>query len=185
MMNQIEVKHDEINTFYKAQKITLYVLLGLTYSAFKGTQLGRIQAITNFNYTLHELLFVSMTLAFYLGPVIFLVYLFLFTVYVKRRGKRRFNIKSIVKVFTIIASIIGILIVMNHQSKEVSTAGIFILEQKVLVDGKYYLVIDDRHIKVSRNEFQLAEVNKEYLVSFVWNSRSPQNGLLETIEPVK
>jgi hypothetical protein len=47
------------------------------------------------------------------------------------------------------------------------------------------LVIDDRHIKVSRNEFQLAEVNKEYLVSFVWNPQSSQIGLLETIEPVK
>jgi cation transport ATPase len=185
MMNQNEDDHNKLQKLYKAQKVALYVLLGLIYSGFLGTQLGRIQAITDFNYTLHELLFVPMTLAFYLGPVIFLVYLFLFTMYVKRRGKRRFKIKSIVKVFTITASIIGILIMMNHQSKEVSTAGIFVLEQKLLVDGKYYLVIDDRHIKVSRNEYQLAEVNKEYLISFLWNSRSPQNGLLESIEPVK
>jgi hypothetical protein len=73
---------------------------------------------------------------------------------------------------------------VNHQSKEVSTAGIFVLEQKLLVDGEYYLVIDERQIKVSRNEYQLAEVENEYLVSFIWNSRS-QKGILETIEPVK
>jgi hypothetical protein len=185
MMNQNEDDHNKLQKLYKAQKVALYVFLGLIYSGFIGTQLGRIQAISDFNYTLHELLFVPATLAFYLGPVIFLVYLFLFTVYVKRQGMRHFKVKSRVKALTIIASFIGILIVMNYQSKEVSTAGIFILEQKLLVDGKYYLVIDDRHIKVSRNGYQLAEVNKEYLVSFVWNSRSPQNSLLETIEPVK
>jgi hypothetical protein len=185
MMNQNEGHHNKLKKLYETQKVALHVLLGLIYSAFIGTQLGRIQAISDFNYTVHELLFLPMTLAFYLGPVIFLVYLFLFTMYVKRRGKRSFKIKSIFKAFTIIASILAILIVVNHQSKEVSAAGIFVLEQKLLVDGEYYLVIGDKHIKVSRNEYQLAEVNKEYLVSFVWNPQSSQNGLLETIEPVK
>jgi hypothetical protein len=185
MMNQNEGDHNKLQKLYKAQKVALYVMLGLIYSGFLGTQLGRIQAISDFNYTLHELLFLPATLATYLGPLMFVVYLFLFIKYVKRRGRSSFEIKSTVKAFTIIASIVAILIVVNHQSKEVSTAGIFVLEQKLLVDGEYYLVIDDRHIKVSRNEYQLAEVNKEYLVSFVWNPQSSQNGLLETIEPVK
>jgi hypothetical protein len=183
MMNQNE--GHKLKKLYETQKVALHVLLGLIYSAFIGTQLGRIQAISDFNYTLHELLFLPATLAFYLGPLMFIIYLFLFIKYVKRRGRSRFEIKSTVKAFTIIASIVAILIVVNHQSKEVSTAGIFVLEQKLLVDGEYYLVIDDRHIKVSRNEYQLAEVNKEYLVSFVWNPQSSQIGLLETIEPVK
>lgn len=184
-MNQIESVHKELNKLYKAQRIALFVILGLIYSAFIGTQLGRIRAITDFNYTLHELLFVPATLALYLGPVLFLVYLYLFIKYVKRRGRRSLQLISTVKTVTIIASIMTILIILNHQSHEVSTGGIFVLEQKLLVDGNYYLVIDERHINVSRNEYQLAEVGKKYLVSFIWNSRSPQNGLLETIEPLK
>jgi hypothetical protein len=184
MMNQNEGDHNKLQKLYKAQKVALYVLLGLIYSGFLGTQLGRIQAISDFNYTLHELLLVPATLALYLGPVMFLVYFYLLIKYIKKRERGHWGIKSAAKTISVIASIVAILIFMNHQSHEVSTAGIFVLEQKHLVEGKYYLVIDERQIKVSRNEYQLAEVENEYLVSFIWNSRS-QKGILETIEPVK
>lgn len=184
MMNQNEGDHNKLQKLYKAQKVALYVLLGLIYSGFLGTQLGRIQTISDFNYTLHELLFVPATLAIYLGPLVFLVYLYLFLKYIKKRGKGRIKIMSAAKTISLIASIVSILIIINHQSYEVSTAGIFVLEQKHLAEGSYYLVIDERQIKVSRNEYQLAEVEKEYLISFIWNSRS-QKGILETIETVK
>jgi hypothetical protein len=116
----------------------LHVLLGLIYSAFIGTQLGRIQAISDFNYTLHELLLVPATLALYLGPVMFLVHFYLL---IKKRERGHWGIKSAAKTISVIASIVAILIIMNHQSHEVSTAGIFVLEQKHLVEGKYYLVL--------------------------------------------
>ncbi|ANX14085.1 hypothetical protein ABE41_018900 [Fictibacillus arsenicus] len=183
-MNQNEGHHNKLQKLYETQKVALYVLLGLIYSGFLGTQLGRIQAISDFNYTLHELLFVPATLALYLGPVMFLVYFYLLIKYIKKRERGHWGIKSAAKTISVIASIVAILIIMNHQSHEVSTAGIFVLEQKHLVEGKYYLVIDERQIKVSRNEYQLAEVENEYLVSFIWNSRS-KKGILETIEPVK
>jgi hypothetical protein len=184
MMNQNEGHHNKLKKLYETQKVALHVLLGLIYSAFIGTQLGRIQAISDFNYTLHELLFILATIALYFGPVMFLVYLYLLIKYIKKRERGHWGIKSAAKTISVIASIVAILIIMNHQSHEVSTAGIFVLEQKHLVEGKYYLVIDERQIKVSRNEYQLAEVENEYLVSFIWNSRS-QKGILETIEPVK
>jgi hypothetical protein len=184
MMNQNEGHHNKLKKLYETQKVALHMLLGLIYSAFIGTQLGRIQAISDFNYTLHELLFIPATIALYFGPVMFLVYLYLLIKYIKKRERGHWGIKSAAKTISVIASIVAILIIMNHQSHEVSTAGIFVLEQKHLVEGKYYLVIDERQIKVSRNEYQLAEVENEYLVSFIWNSRS-QKGILETIEPVK
>jgi heme/copper-type cytochrome/quinol oxidase subunit 2 len=168
-----------------AQKLALYWLLGLIYSAFIGVQLGRIQAITNFNYTLHEMLLIPATLALYIGPVVFIIYLYYLIKYLRKGGRQKGNFISKVKAIIVIVSIIIIASITAHQSHEVHTGGIFELEEKLYEEGKYYLVFDDKKLKVSMNEYQLVEVNEEYLVSFIWNSRTPNKGRLETIEPIK
>ncbi|MBU8878885.1 hypothetical protein BGM26_07790 [Bacillus sp. FJAT-29790] len=170
---------------FRAQKLALYWLLGLIYSGFIGLQLGRIQAIADFNYSLHEILYVPFNLAIFLVPVVFLIYLYHVIKYLRKRRRQKGNLKTKVKAIMVIISIIFIFSITNHQFHEVSTGGIFVLKQKLHEEGKYYLVFDDKKISVSVNEFQLVEVNQQYLVSFVWNSRSPNKGRLKTIEPFK
>jgi hypothetical protein len=184
-MNEFTDKEQELQKLYKVQKSILYVLLGLIYSAFIGMQLGRIQAIADYSYSLHELLYFPATVAIYLVPVMFLVYLYHLIKYVMKKERKKPRLLSAVKGILVMISVFVIMFIVNYQSHEVSTGGVFVLEQKILDEGKYYLVFEDKKIRVSMNEFQLAEVKKEYAVSFVWNSRSPDKGQLETIEPIK
>ena len=174
----------DIRKLFKAQKISLYWLLGIIYTSFLGTQLGRIQAITDFNYSLHEMLYIPATLSIFLVPIVFLVYMYFVIKYLRKRGIQKPNLKTGVKAVLVIISLITIFLIKNYQSNETFTGGIFEIEQKIQEDTKYYLVLNDKKIKVSRNEFYLVDVHKEYLVNFVWNSQSPNEGRLETIEPI-
>ena len=60
----------------------------------------------------------------------------------------------------------------------------FKVEQKLYEDRKYYLVIEDKKVKISYNEFELIDENQEYLIGFVWNKQTPNKGKLLTIKPL-
>ncbi|WP_332651692.1 hypothetical protein [Lysinibacillus sp. 54212] len=181
----INGKDRHVQKLYKAQKLTLYWLLGLIYSGFIGFQLGRIQAIADFNYNLHELMFVPATIALFVVPVLFLIYLYFLIKYLLGRGKQKMSLKTSTLAGLVVVSIIGIVFITGYQSLEVSTSGIFEVDQKLQEERKYYLVFDDQRVSVSYNEFQLVEENQQYLISFVWNKRTPNEGRLETIEPLR
>ncbi|MEK4425576.1 hypothetical protein [Solibacillus sp. FSL K6-1523] len=174
-----------IQKLYKTQKFALYWLLGLIYSGFIGLQLGRIQAITDINYTLHELMFVPTSIAMFTVPVVFLIYIYFLIKYLVARGKQKANLTAVSKVVLVIASLIVVVSITVPQSFEVHTTGIFEVEKKLHEDRKYYLVIDDTKVRVSQNEFHLIDENQQYLISFVWNKRTPNKGQLEMIEPFK
>jgi hypothetical protein len=184
-MNLSNEDEKNIQKSFKAQKLSLYWLLGLIYSGFIGFQFGNIQAIADFNYGLHEMLYLPVNLAIFFVPFVFLIYLFNVINYLRKRGKQKGNLKTRVKAIMVIVSIIVIFSITNHQFHEVSTGGVFELEQKLYEERKYYLVFEDKKIRVSAIEYQLVELNQQYLVSFVWNSRSPNKGRLESIEPIK
>ncbi|MFJ5624579.1 hypothetical protein ACIQD3_18025 [Peribacillus loiseleuriae] len=175
----------DLRKLYEAQKVVLYWLLGLIYLAFIGLQLGRVQAIADFNYSLHELMYTPFNLALFIVPIMFLIYLYYSINYSRKRGRKKGNIKARIKAVVVIISVITILSITNHQFHEVSTEGVFKLEEKLHEEGQYFLVFDDKKIKVSINEYQLVEINENYVVSFIWNLRTPNKGRLETIEPFK
>lgn len=170
---------------YRAQKITLYFILILLYSAFIGLQLGRIQAISDFNYTLHELLYIPINIAIFVIPVLLLIYLFLVMKYLRKRGKQKIKPNTLVKSILVILSVVIIFVITIHQFHEVSTSGIFEVQDKVYEDGKYYLVINDRKIRVTHNEYQLVLDHERYFATFIWNKRTPNKGKLETIQQLE
>ena len=86
--------------------MALYWLLGFIYSGFIGLQLGRIQAIADFNYNLHELMYVPFTIALFVVPVVFLIYIYLLIKYLLGRGKQKTNLKTSTQAVLVIASII-------------------------------------------------------------------------------
>ena len=163
----------------------LYWLLALIYLSFIGLQLGRIQAIADFNYSLHEIMYLPFNIAIFVVPALFLIYIFLFIKYLRKRGRKKTDLKTIVQSVLLISSIVIIISITEYQFHEVSTGGVFKVEQKLYDDRKYYLIIDDKKVRVSYNEFQLVKENQQYLISFIWNKRTPDKGKLETIEPLK
>ena len=178
-------KENDNQRLFKAQKLALYWLLGLIYSGFIGLQLGRIQAIADFNYSLHEIMYVPFNIALFFVPVVFLIYIYLLTKYLLNRKKQKTNLKTISQIVSVLASTVLVILITAHQFLEVSTGGVFEVEKKLNEDRKYFLVLDDKVVRVSHNEFQLVEENHQYLISFVWNKRTPNKGQLKTIEPLK
>lgn len=182
MKNNAEEK---LKRLYVAQKSFLYLLLGIVYLAFIGLQLARIQAIADFNYTLHEILYVPFAVALFVAPVLFLIYIILVVMYLSKRGKQRIGLKTSIKAMLVIASLVFIVSTTVYQFHELSTTGVFEIEEKLYEDRKYYVVLDDKKVKVTFNEFQLIEENEQYLINFVWNKRTPDRGKLKTIEPIR
>lgn len=178
-------KEQDIQRLYKAQKLALYWLLGIVYSGFIGLQLGRNQAIADFNYNLHELMFIPYNIALFVSPVVFLIYIYLLVKYLFKSGKQKLNFKKGIKATLIITSFVVIISITSYQSFEVSTSGVFEVEEKIHKDRRYYLLLNEKKLRVSFNEFQLVEEKKQYLISFVWNKQTPNKGWLETIEPIK
>ena len=179
-MNIFDKEH-EIKQLYNRQKFALYGLLGLIFSAFVGLQLSRIEAIAKFNYNLHEILFVPFTIAFFVVPGLFIVYTYYLVRYVLKRGKRKPSLKTSMKAISVLAALIVIGLITAHQFQEVSTSGVFMVEKKLQEDEEYYLVLDDKKVSVSYNVFQLVEEDQQYLISFVWNKKTPYKGKLKRI----
>lgn len=175
-------KEKDAQELYRSQRLALCWLLGLIYSGFVGLQLGRIQAITDFNYGLHEIMYLPVNIAMYFVPVLFIIYTVLLIKYFLKRGKQKPTLKASIRALLVIVSIVMIASITTHQFQEVSTGGVFEIEKKLHEDRKYYIVIDNKKVEVTRNEFQLVEVNKDYLISFIWNKKAPNTGQLKTIE---
>jgi len=173
----------EKRNVWKAQRTSLYWLLGIIYFTFLSLQLGRVQAISDFNYSLHEMLYIPATLSLFLVPIALLIYIYFVIKFVRKWGLPKLNIITSVKAVVIIVSLITIFTITTYQSKEISTGGVFIVEQKIQEDNKYFLILNGKKIKVSMNEFHLVEVNRRYLGTYIWNSQTDR-GKLETIEPI-
>ena len=87
-------KEKDIQKLYKTQKLALYWLLGLIYSGFIGLQLGRIQAIADFNYSLHEIMYVPFSIALFIVPVVFLIYIYFLIKYSIKKGRAKDEFKK-------------------------------------------------------------------------------------------
>ena len=188
MKDSLGLENPQANASEKlfiARKIALYVLLGIIYTAFLGLQLARVQAITNFSYRLHEMFYLPVHLAIFIGPVVFLIYIYFVIKCLGKKDIQNQNLKTTIKRVFVVISLIAVFLIVGYQSHEISTGGIFEIKQKVQEDTKYYLVLQDKKIRVSRNEFNLVNVNESYLISFIWNSLSPDKGKLTMIEPFK
>ncbi|RUL45644.1 MULTISPECIES: hypothetical protein [Lysinibacillus] len=183
--NNRERKEEEIKKLFEAQKIVLYCLLVLIYLSFIGLQLGRIQTITDFNYNLHEMMYLPFNIAIFVVPALSLIYVFLFVKYISKRGRKKSDLKTIIKTVVTISSIVIIVMITEHQFQEVSTSGVFIVEQKRYDNGKYYLITNNKKVRVSHNEFELVEENQQYLINYIWNKRTSDIGRLETIQRIE
>lgn len=174
-----------INQLLRMKKIVLYWLLGTIYIAFICFQLGQIQSITDFSFRLHETLYLPIAFAIYVVPFIFLVYMiFVFLCLRNIDSKVYLSKDNKLKTILIVISLVLIFYSINYQPHEISTSGVFVINQKNYRDRSYYIQLGDKEIKCTRNEFNLIYVDKEYLIDYTWNWTSPDTGKLGYIEPI-
>jgi hypothetical protein len=93
------------------------------------------------------------------------------------------NIK--IKKAFVILSPLSISAIFYYQVHGISTSGIFEVKEKLEENNKYYLVLSDKKVRVTRNEFNLVNINEEYLIGFEWNSLRPHKGHLESIQLIE
>lgn len=66
--------------------------------------------------------------------------------------------------------------------KGIHTTGIYDNISKQRIESKFYLIIKDKNIRCTNNEYNLIDTGKEYMISFQWNKFFPSKGKLKYIE---
>jgi hypothetical protein len=182
-MVKLEIEEtNEIFKAYKHQLVALYWLLAVVTISFFGLQVPRYSLVINYNYSLHEILSATANILF-LVPIALLIYVYLGLKYLRLRGLGLPKLKSAIKAIIVMTSIIGMLAISVYQLNDVTTIGVILVEDKIQEENSYYLIINDKKVRVSENEFYLIEINLEYTGSYRWNSLSPGKGKLLTIRP--
>ena len=168
----------------KPHNFLLTLILCLVYTAFIGMQLNRIQAIAVYNYSLSELTMVPITILVYFGPIILLAY-FIVTIKLLRSNiKLNFVPKQFAITAFIIISFILITPISIKQFNEVSTTMIATVDDKTIEQNKYFIVTNNEKINVTRNEYNLVNVNQEYMISYRWNKKNNVLSKVTYIEPI-
>lgn len=175
------VEVTELNKLYDRKKIAQYWLLGVVSITYFSLQINRLSIFININYSLHEIIS-SMGNVMWLIPIFFIAYLFLTLNYLFKRGlKQRPTIVYLIRDLIIFITVCGMSGMIVYYLGEVSTSGVIKIEEKIVENDQYYVVINEKKIKVTSNEFHLIDESQEYLGSYVWNQFTPDKGKLTRI----
>ena len=171
-------------TLLEIHNFLLSLLLAMIYAAFIGMQLNRIQAIADYNYSLSELTMAPLTILMFIGPFILLAYITVAIKLLLSNIKIHFGLKQFAITVFIISSFCVITPISIKQFNEVSTTMITTIDDKMIEQDKYFIVTNNEKINVTRNEYNLIEVNQEYMISYRWNKKSSILAKVTYIEPI-
>lgn len=174
-----------IDNLFEAKKTALRVLLISIYVAFFSFQLAQIDFITELSFSLHELLYLPVNLAIFFVPVLFLIYMLFVLKCIGKKSTEAVSWNIKIKKAFVILSLLSIFAIFYYQVHGISTSGVFVIKEKLEEGNKCYLVLNDKKVRVTRNEFNLVNTNQEYLIEFEWNSLSPHRGRLERIQLIE
>ncbi|AST90945.1 MULTISPECIES: hypothetical protein [Sutcliffiella] len=175
------VENTELNKLYDRKKIAQYWLLGVVLITYCSLQINRYSILINIDYSLHEVISALANLM-WLIPIFSIVYIILTVKYLfKRRLKQRPAIDRLINDLIIFIAVCGMSGMIVYYLGEVSTSGVIKIEEKIVENDQYYVVINEKKIKVTSNEFHLIDESQEYLGSYVWNQFTPDKGKLTRI----
>ena len=148
--------------------------------------LGQVQGISDFNYTLHELLYLPVNFSIFIIPIelIMLIYysskyfmnIWKATIIMDLRYKIKVSICIICMVFTI-----GLI---YYQFNIVQTSGVYNITNKITDGNSTYIIVDNMKLKCTKNEYKLININEEYLIDYNWNRLRPNVGKLHNTKKV-
>lgn len=173
-------ERDEIKKAYKHQLVSLYILVVVVVVSFLGLQVHRYNIFMNYDYFVYERLSAFANLLF-LVPIALLIYMYFGLNYLRLRGLALPKLKTTIKTFFVVTLIFGMCSLSVYHLNEERIYGVLIFKDKIQEGNNYYLITDDTKIRVTENEFNLVDINKEYMGSYRRNSFSPSKGNLLTI----
>jgi hypothetical protein len=143
------------------------------------------QWLNNNNYSLHELMALPYQLFLFLIPLLLLPW-----IYYSIRTLSELELKGLLSKHTlmnILTTLLVVLIIAFQITRfyGVYTSGVFQVESKWRDGEKYYIVLEDKNVRITRNEYNLINEDAMYLVAYEWNRLRPTIGRLETIELIE
>lgn len=143
------------------------------------------QWLNDTNYSLHELMALPYQLFLFFIPLLLLLW-----IYYSIRTLSELELKGLLSKHTlmnIFTTLLVVLIIAFQITRfyGVYTSGVFQVESKWRDGEKYYIVLEDKNVRITRNEYNLINEDAMYLVSYEWNRLRPTIGRLETIELIE
>lgn len=173
--------------FVAKRKILSKSIIILMYLSFISYILGDVQSIADWNFSFHEMLYLPINITYFILPILIIVWLYYAIKsfkYNKASSKMEMT-KLYFKNFIIFISLVCIVVYFVIDFHEVSTGGIFTIEDKIYDGNYYYVLIDNKKVRCTWNEYNLIEEGKRYEIDFDWNTYWPDKGKLEYINPQK
>jgi hypothetical protein len=175
------------NIYLIRSKKAAIVLIVSLLICFVSIELGKVQAISDFSFRLHEMLYLPINIGIFLIPleVVFVLYCFIRWVIELRKdanSKSKLNILLNLTAFLCLSLYVFYFIYMSYG---VSTSGVYENLSKKNQENKYYIVVNNIRLSCTRNEYNLMNSGRKYLMSYEWNKLSPETGTLTYIEEVK
>lgn len=164
--------------YIQSSRIAANILIFSILLCLISFRLAKIQAIADFRYSLHELLYLPVNIGLYLIPVEAVCMLYFFTrwiIYVKK-NRSGFTKINLLHNFSAILCLTVYLTYFIYVSYGATTSGYFEKIQKGGHDNKYYIIADNRRLSCTENEYSLIDENKGYMLSYEWNKLHPEKG---------
>lgn len=143
------------------------------------------QWLINTNFTLHEIMALAYSFFLFLIPIMIVMWIYYL---IHTLSELKFSRMSIRNILINIATTMIVILTIGFQITRfyvVSTSGIYDIESKWRDGEQYYIVIDEKNIKCTRNEHNLIQEDDRYLITFEWNKLRSTLGQLETIKPIE
>ncbi|WP_079710283.1 hypothetical protein [Paraliobacillus ryukyuensis] len=181
--NKKRSKNEAEEKYTKHKRVLLW-LLGINYIGFLSFQLVGLQPVMGMPFHLAEMMSGFGNIVIFVAiPIAIFIYLDLLYTYSTKRGLQKPTASTVRKATFIVITTVAFVFIINSQSQDVFTYGVFEVQQKNHEDGKYYLELEKRKIRVSSNEYHLIEENEQYAIGFRWHKNNPNIGYLRTIDP--
>lgn len=169
---------------YSSKRKTLSkFIIGYLYLAFITFMLGQSQLISDWNYSIHEIMYLPTNLAFVLLPIMTMFWLY--NAIKSRADLGKVSRKPMIRSLIVLITVVLICSYFYGQTDKVSTSGIYVLDNKIVKEGTYYLLAGNQYIECSVNEYNLVDLETMYMLSFIWHERKPTLAKLIYIEEVK
>lgn len=149
--------------------------------------LGQVQYITDFNYNLHEMLYLPINLSLLIVPIELIILIYYSTRYFKDIWKSTvvMDLRYKIKVSLCIISMVVTIGSMYYQANSVSTFGTYLITNKIIDGNSRYIILNNIKIKCTENEYNLINLTDTYSIIYSCNHLKSNVGKLNRIEKIE
>ena len=165
-------------------KIASIVLVLSLFTFYISSELSRVQAISDYSYRLHELLYIPMNLGLFLIPIEIAAFIYYGIRFLSDARNRKIHKDRMTLTLLVmsITSVVLFSIYVIFITNIVHTTGVFRNMDKEKEGRHYYVMIEGRRIECSKNEYNLISSDRNYSVTYEWNKLFPITNVVEIYE---